>query len=78
MATLTTSLDTAFTPSTGDFIVQSSGGLAALQRRNTSGAAWVEVGTISGNQAMVVDNPVAGAQYQFVAVIGTPSVQADQ
>ncbi|MEJ7932567.1 hypothetical protein WG922_21535 [Ramlibacter sp. AN1015] len=79
MATLTSSLNTAFTPAAGDFIVQCSAGTASLERRNTSGAGWVRVGEITGNNAFIVSNPVAGAQYQFVAVgSGTPTVQADQ
>lgn len=78
MATLTSSLNTEFTPSAGDFIVQCSSGVAELQRRGASGAPWVSAGVISGNNAPIVSNPVAGAQYKFVAVAGTPVVQADQ
>ena len=78
MATLTTSLDSAFTPAAGDFVVQATGGTVALERRNTSGAAWVEVGRITGNAAPIVSNPVAGVQYRFVSVSGSPVVQADQ
>lgn len=78
MATLTTALDTAFTPAAGDFVVQATGGNANLFRRNTSGAAWVLVGTLNDNIAAIIANPVAGVQYQFTSVNGTPVVQADQ
>ena len=78
MATLTSALDTAFTPAAGDFVVQASGGAALLQRRNTAGAAWVNVGVITANNAFVISNPVASVQYQFTAQVGTPAVQADQ
>lgn len=78
MATLANALDTPFTPAAGDFIVQSTGAPAILERRNTAGAAWAGVAQISG--AAIISNPVAGAQYQFRAVQagGTPNVQADQ
>ncbi len=79
MATLTTALNTAFTPAVGDFIVQCSSGVAALERRNTAGAAWVSVGIVTGNDAPIVSNPVAGASYRFVQVGATTAVvQADQ
>lgn len=79
MATIASAVNTAFTPGAATpFIVQVGGSLApvTLMRRNTSGAAWVPVGPpISG--ALIVDNPVAGAEYQF-ACNGTAQVQADQ
>lgn len=79
MATMTTALNTAFTPAAGDFIVQCSAGTAALERRNTAGAAWVSVGIVTGNDAPIVSNPVAGASYRFVQVGSTTAVvQADQ
>jgi len=79
MATLTTALNTAFTPAAGDFIVQCSAGTAALERRNTAGAAWVSVGIVTGNEAPIVSNPVAGAEYRFTNVGSTTAVvQADQ
>jgi hypothetical protein len=92
MATISTSLNTAFTPGAGDFIVQVTGGAVQLQRRNTSGAAWANVpsplnytmlGTstaspLNDSSAWTVANPVAGAQYRAVAVTGTPVFQADQ
>jgi hypothetical protein len=77
MATLVSALDTLFSPAAGDFIVQVTGGTCSLQRRNTSGAAWANVSSVT-NSALVVSNPVAGAQYQFVTVKGSPAVQADQ
>lgn len=79
MATLTTALNTAFTPAAGDFIVQCSSGAAALERRNTAGADWVSVGIVTGNDAPIVSNPVTGASYRFVQVGSTTAVvQADQ
>lgn len=79
MATLTSALNTAFTPAAGDFIVQCSSGVAALERRNDADAPWVSVGIITGNDAPVVSNPVAGADYRFIQVGSTTAVvQADQ
>lgn len=79
MPALTTALATAFTPAAGDFIVQCTAGVAALQRENASGAGWTHVGTITGNDAPIVSNPVAGARYQFVQVgATTATVRADQ
>lgn len=78
MATISSALDTPFTPAAGDFIVQCSAGVAALERSNDADAPFVYVGTITGNDAPIVSNPVAGARYQFVAISGTPTVQADQ
>lgn len=78
MATLTSSVNTDFTPAVGDFIVQVSGGTASITRRNTSGAANVSIGTLT-NGAGVVSNPIAGAIYQFVPQGSTVvAVQADQ
>lgn len=80
MATLVSALAAEFTPAAGDFVAQATGGVAQLQRKQTSGAAFARVGEISG--AVVVSNPVAGAVYKFVAydtaTYGTPTVQADQ
>lgn len=78
MATLTTALNTAFTPAAGDFIAQATDARAVLQRKNTAGAAWADVGVIDGS--VIVSNPIAGAQYQFKALLAntTPTVQADQ
>lgn len=77
MATLVSALTTEFTPAAGDFVAQASGGAAQLQRKQTGGAAFVGIGLIH-NDGVIVSNPVAGAVYKFVAVIGTPTVQADQ
>lgn len=78
MATIASALNTPFTPAAGSFIAQVSGGRALLQRRGTAGAAWVNVGELGSDVAPMIENPVAAAQYQFVAVSGTPVVQADQ
>lgn len=79
MATIATALNTPFTPAAGDFIVQCSAGIAEVQRSNDVDAPWVSVGIITGNQAPIISNPVAGARYQFVQVGSvTPVVQADQ
>jgi hypothetical protein len=79
MASLTTSLNTEFTPAAGTFDVQVTGGSAALLRKNSSSAAFTEVrgGPIIG--AVVVDNPVAGAVYKLVSdQPGTVVVAVDQ
>ena len=76
MATLVSALQTEFTPAAGDFIAQSTGGIASLLRKNSSGAGFAAVGQIDG--AMIVSNPVAGAVYKFDTRSGTPVVQADQ
>jgi hypothetical protein len=78
MATIASAVNTAFVPGVGDFVVQCSTGIAELQRRGTNAAPWVTVGVISGSMAPIVSNPVAGAEYRFLAVSGTPVVQADQ
>lgn len=79
MPTIATALNTPFTPAVGDFVVQCSAGTAQLQRRNTVGAAFVNVGVITGNDAPIVSNPVGGVQYQFAQVGSTTAVvQADQ
>jgi hypothetical protein len=79
MATLTTALNTSFTPAVGDFIAQASGGMVYLQRRNTSGSAWVNIQpNIDALGAVVVNNPIAGADYQFVSATTAAVVSADQ
>ena len=79
MATIATALNTPFTPAAGDFIVQCSAGVAALERSNDADAPFVYVGTITGNDAPIVSNPVAGARYQFRQIGSTTAVvQADQ
>jgi hypothetical protein len=75
MPTLTSAIDTDFTPVVGDFIAQASGGTANLLRKNTGPAPFTLVGTFQG--AVVVSNPVAGAVYRFSAPAGV-TVQADQ
>jgi len=77
MATLTTTLAAVFTPAVGDFNVQASGGLAYLQRRQTSGAAWVTVGSFQ-NEGCIVSNPIAAADFRFMSHSSTTVVQADQ
>lgn len=79
MATIATALNTPFTPAAGDFIVQCSAGVAELQRSGDTDAPWTHVGIITGNDAPIVSNPVAGARYQFLQVGSTTAVvQADQ
>jgi len=78
MAVITNSnlLDTEFTPSAGTFIASSTK-RAALLRKNSSGGQFCVAGMID-NEAVNVDNPVAGAVYMWRA--GDPStvVSADQ
>lgn len=83
MPTIATALNTPFGPQRTEFIVQVTGGKCRLERRNTSGAAWAPimreddtVWKLSG--AHVVPNPVSGAQYQLIAIEGTPVIQADE
>jgi len=78
MATLTSSLSTAFIPAVGSFNVQSTGGAVILERRQTSGAVWAAVGVIEHGVGKIVDNPVAAAEYRFTTLSGAPTVQADQ
>jgi len=83
MAALTTALDTEFTPAVGDFNVQCTVGLARLERKNASGAAFATVGDLEAGDAKVVSNPIAGAVYKFTArapfgTTGAPVVRADQ
>jgi hypothetical protein len=77
MATIASALNTTFTPAAGDFIVQTTGP-AILERRNTSGAAWVIVANLERG-GYIIANPVAAAQYQISkAGETTPTIQADQ
>jgi len=77
-------LGTAFTPATGVFVVQVTGGQAVLERRNTTGSAWARLQpvlseTSGAGASFNVDNPIAGVDYRFVAMNGTtPVVRADQ
>ncbi len=78
MASLVSALNTEFTPAAGDFIAQATGGAAILQRKDSSGVAFADVGLV--DQAVIVSNPVAGAVFKFITALtyGTPTVQADQ
>lgn len=78
MTTLVSALNTVFTPGTGNFNVQATGGNAQLERRNTSGAAWAVVGPVIAGYAYVVDNSVGSTDYRLTPLSGTPVVQADQ
>lgn len=77
MAALTTADDTEFTPAVGDFIAQSTGAAATLLRKNASGAAFASAGRLTPGQAVIVNNPIAGAVYKFAAEAGA-AVRADQ
>lgn len=79
MATLTSTLDTDFTPAAGDFIISVKDGPINFTRQNSAGAPRVSLGFIA-NDAKIVSNPVAGAIYRFssVAWATTATVQADQ
>lgn len=78
MATLTSSLNTEFTPAASDFIAQSTGGDVALLRKNTSGAVFTQVGILSAGVSYICANPVAGAVYKALSANGNPTFQADQ
>ena len=77
MATLTSALNTVFTPTASAFNVQVVG-KAYLQRRNSAADPWVTLSSpVRGPR--VIANAVLGAQYQFVVTDGTtPVVKADQ
>lgn len=82
MATIASAVNTPFTPAATPFYVQVTGGVAVLQSRGNGAAAWSAgkpVGPASENGgSMIVQNPVAAVDYQFVAVSGTPVVLATQ
>ncbi len=78
MATLTTALETEFTPASGEFNAQVTSGDVYLYRKQTAGAAWAIAGALQNGSAVTVSNPVAGAIYKFVSRSGGPIVQADQ
>lgn len=66
MATISTSLNTAFVPQKTSFILQVTSGTCKLERRGTNSAAWATVCGSTGLAlqlcgAHTVDNPVAGA-----------------
>lgn len=74
------SLNTVFTPAAGPFIAQATGlGPVFLQRRNVTAAPWAQVAQISG-LGVVVQNPIAAAEYRFVSEAAPTSVvvRADQ
>lgn len=83
MPTLTTALNTTFTPTKTAFAVQVTGGTCYLERRQTTGAAWAPVLAPSGQSVMKVGayditNVNIGSQYRFVSASGNPVVQADE
>lgn len=81
MATIASALETPFTPAATPFYIQVTGpGQAFLQARGNGSAPWAAItAPIGGSQgAGIVQNPVAGVQYQFVATAGTPAVLAVQ
>jgi hypothetical protein len=78
MATIASALNTPFTPASGDFIVQVTGGAVHLMRANAAGATPTLCGTVGQGAAMIVHNPVLGAIYTALPAGGTPVFQADQ
>lgn len=83
MALITDSntLGTPFTPAVGDFVIQVTGGVVQLQRRNADAAAWAPVeGGIMGPGAYDATQRVAGVDWQFTAPPGGTAavVRADQ
>lgn len=78
MPTISSALNTPFTPAAGDFIVQSAGGSVTLMRQNSAGAVAVSCGVVGRGEAVVVSNPVAGAVYTALPSDGKPTFQADQ
>ena len=79
MTTLVSAVETVFTPTATTFIAQVTNGQAYLERRNTSGSAWAQLrGAPIQDEAVIVDNPVVGAEYRFRSVMGAPVVQAEE
>lgn len=81
MATICSAVNTPFTPAATPFYVQVTGGAAYLQSRGNGSAAWANITPPLSNpapQAGIIQNPVAGVDYQFVTVTGTPVVLATQ
>lgn len=79
MAVLSTTLGASFTPAASSFIVQVNGGAAMLERRNSAAAAWSNRLRIESNQAVTIENPVAGADYRVTAIDSSPvTFSADQ
>lgn len=78
MSTIASATNTPFTPAIGSFAIQCTDGEARLDRRNTSSAPWTTVGYLAIDDSFIVENPVAGTQFRFVVVSGSPVVQADQ
>lgn len=76
MASLTTTPGATFTPAVGTFIVSSIGGESILERRNSSGGTWAEVGRIR-RAGVDVEQSVAGAQWRMTTVDAT-SIEVDQ
>jgi hypothetical protein len=79
MATITTALDTSFTPSSGDFNIEVVRGAIVLKRRNTPSAEFAFVAELKAG-SHIISNPVAGADYIMVRAdsMVTPVVQVDQ
>lgn len=81
MALLTDELDTPFTPAVGVFIVEVTGGEAALMRRNAADAPWALCAGLRNpiNGAHDVNCAVAGAEFMFTAgSTADVAVRADQ
>ena len=79
MASLTTALDTNFTPAVGDFIVQVTGAVPVeLQRKNSSGIADAAYppGEVLSPGTYIIKNPVAGAVYRFRMPSGANPAQS--
>ncbi len=78
MAQICAAVNTPFIPEVGSFIVQCSAGAVALGRSAVTGGPYTDCGQITANSSFIVDNPVAGAEYRFTTISGTPVVRADQ
>lgn len=83
MATIASAVNTPFTPAATPFHIQVTGaGTAYVQTRATAGSPWANItaalGPGAGTGAAILQNPVTGVQYQFVAASGTPVVLASQ
>lgn len=83
MASLTTALDTIFTPTGSVFRVQVNGRARLVSRNSASVSTWDPVVDERGAPAEIsgvvqVSNDIAGAQYMLSAVTSGTTVAVDE
>jgi len=82
MALITNSstFNTAFVPTQGEFTIDVTGGQAQLERRGTSSAAWAHLAILAAG-SYDLKQIVTGSEWRFTAPPGggtTAAVRADQ